>query len=50
MIGRMVKWNLILEEIKKCEVRCANCHRIKTANQFGFEKLKWSNSMVNDKE
>lgn len=28
----------IENEIKKCEVRCANCHKRKTANQFGWWK------------
>jgi hypothetical protein len=31
----------ISEEVDKCVVRCANCHRRKTAKAAGFWKLKW---------
>lgn len=28
-------WKTIMVEIQKCEIRCANCHRKRTAEQFG---------------
>jgi len=37
MVGKQYTKQTILEEIEKCEVRCANCHRIKTA-----ERGNWS--------
>ena len=32
-------WPRVLGEIEKCDVRCANCHRQRTARQFGWRKL-----------
>ena len=40
MIARSFSWNKIVLEIAKCELRCANCHRRKTARQFGWEGWK----------
>jgi len=39
MISDAFSWKKILEEIKKCDIRCANCHRKKTAKQFGNYKM-----------
>lgn len=35
MIHRSSLKSIVLE-IRKCDVRCANCHRIRTGEQFGF--------------
>lgn len=38
MIGDGYSWLKIQDEISKCDVRCANCHRIRTSIQFGWYK------------
>ena len=39
-ISRNRPWALILEEIEKCEVVCANCHRKRTSLRGGFARLR----------
>jgi hypothetical protein len=37
MKGRGYSWQAVRDEIAKCEIRCANCHRRKTAIQLGWK-------------
>ena len=40
MVRKPVSLDVLKLEIAKCEVRCANCHRRKTAKQLGFYKSR----------
>jgi len=41
-VSQMIKGSVsivaIKEEIRKCDIRCANCHRIKTAKELNWYK------------
>jgi len=34
-------WQEITAEIRKCDVVCVNCHRIRTARKGGFRRYRW---------
>ena len=36
---RYASWSALEAEIAKCDIRCANDHRRRTARQFGWQKL-----------
>ncbi|MBB3325950.1 hypothetical protein [Microlunatus antarcticus] len=44
MVGMGLPWGRILVEIAKCDVRCANCHRIATMTRGGHFRWGWRTS------
>ena len=39
MCGLTASIKAIKDEIRKCEIRCCNCHRIKTASDLGWKRF-----------
>jgi hypothetical protein len=39
LVHQAYSWAAVAAEIQQCEVRCANCHRRRTAAQFVWAKL-----------
>jgi hypothetical protein len=50
MIARGVGWMKISAEIAKCDVRCANCHRRKTAADRGWRVLLYQADVAQTEE
>ena len=46
-INDTYSWKTIMSEIQKCQILCANCHKIKTAKEQGWYKnisIKFDNT------
>ena len=44
-----VRWQLILDEIAKCEVVCSNCHRRRTARRRRSRRWLWTTGEAGDR-
>jgi hypothetical protein len=45
LASQLASISRIKDEIRKCEIRCCNCHRIKTQQQFGWRE-NWKNNWI----
>ena len=37
-VGKCMSWERLLQELSKCDILCANCHRRKTAEEMNWYK------------
>lgn len=49
LLQNSAPWKRIFQEIKRCEVICANCHRKETAKKFGWYKILLNPKFQNQK-
>ena len=43
-------WNTIKKEIAKCDVVCANCHRLRTARRANWKIYNYSRGVIRNQE